>query len=250
MNFSIVIPMKNEVKAVSTLLDACLDAGRGLGTFEICVTDDGSSDGTGDALHAWAARHVDLPMTVVTHAASAGQSAAVHNAIRAAKAPIIVTLDGDGQNPPDQIGKVLQPLLAADSTSRLALVAGQRVKRNDPLAKRIASRLANGLRSAVLRDNTRDTGCGLKAFRRDAFLGLPFFNHMHRFLPALFTRDGWDVAHVNVTHKARENGQSKYNNLQRGFVGAIDLIGVAWLIRRRKMIAFNQVTVTTGGQDI
>jgi dolichol-phosphate mannosyltransferase len=249
LDFAIVIPMKDEVDAVSPLLDGCLEAGRELGTFEICVTDDGSRDGTSEALRAWAARHPDIPLSIVTHATSAGQSAAVHNAVRAARAPIIVTLDGDGQNPPDQIGKVLAPLLAADCPCDLALVAGQRVKRDDPPAKRIASRLANGLRSAVLRDNTRDTGCGLKAFRCDAFLALPFFNHMHRFLPALFKRDGWEVAHVDVTHKARESGRSKYNNLQRGLVGATDLIGVAWLIRRRKTITPKQITTTRGERD-
>lgn len=250
LDFAIVIPMKDEVEAVTSLLDGCLDAGRSLGTFEICVTNDGSCDGTGDALRDWAARHADVPTTFVTHATSAGQSAAIHNAIRAARAPIIVTLDGDGQNPPDQIGKVLKPLLDAKRSPRLALVAGQRLKRDDPFAKRIASRFANGLRSALLSDHTRDTGCGLKAFRRDAFLALPFFNHMHRFLPALFARDGWDVAHVDVTHKARENGRSKYNNLQRGLVGATDLIGVAWLIRRRKTIPFEQVTITTSEQEV
>ena len=248
LDFSIVIPMKDEVDAVAPLLDGCVEAGRDLGTFEICVTDDGSRDGTGDALRAWADAHADQRITVVTHATSAGQSAAVYHSVQAARAPIIVTLDGDGQNPPDQIRKLLQPLLKADS--HLALVAGQRVKRDDPFAKRIASKFANGLRSAVLRDSTRDTGCGLKAFRRDAFLALPFFNHMHRFLPALFKRDGWEVALVDVTHKARENGRSKYNNLQRGLVGATDLIGVAWLIRRRKKITYDQVTITTGGPDL
>lgn len=250
LDFAIVIPMKDEVEAVSPLLDGCLDAARSLGRFEICVTDDGSRDGTGDALRAWAASHGDIRVTIVTHATSAGQSAAVRSAVRAAKAPVVVTLDGDGQNPPDQIGKVLAPLLTADSSSNLALVAGQRVKRDDPLAKRAASRFANGLRSAVLRDKTRDTGCGLKAFRCDAFLALPFFDHMHRFLPALFTRDGWEVAHVDVAHKARESGRSKYNNLQRGLVGATDLIGVAWLIRRRMGITRKQITVTRGGQDV
>lgn len=248
LDFSIVIPMKDELEAVAPLLDGCLNAGRNLGTFEICVTDDGSRDGTGKAVLAWAARHTDLPVTLVTHAVSAGQSAAVHSAVRAAKAPVIVTLDGDGQNPPDQIEKVLEPLLDVERGSLLALVAGQRLKRDDPFAKRFASRFANWLRSAVLRDKTRDTGCGLKAFRREAFLALPFFNHMHRFLPALFTRDGWDITHVDVTHKSRESGRSKYNNLQRGLVGATDLIGVAWLIQRRKTIMFDQVTITTGEQ--
>lgn len=168
------------------------------------------------------------------HPASAGQSAAVHSGVLAAKGDIICTLDGDGQNPPSELPNLAAPLLAADCPPTLGLVAGQRVDRDDTWSRRAASRFANGLRSWLLNDGTRDTGCGLKAFRRDAFLRLPFFNHMHRYLPALFTRDGWDVAHVDVSHRAREAGASKYSNFGRALVGLYDLFGVAWLIRRRK----------------
>jgi dolichol-phosphate mannosyltransferase len=122
----------------------------------------------------------------------------------------------------------------AAGAERVGLVAGQRVGRRDTLSKRLASRFANGLRSRMLRDGTRDTGCGLKAFRREAFLALPYFNHMHRYLPALFARDGWEVRHVDVTHRARQAGRSNYTNFQRGLVGAVDLFGVLWLIRRKK----------------
>ena len=138
----------------------------------------------------------------------------------------------DGQGNPVTVDD--QPLMTGDAT--VGLVAGQRVKRNDTLSKRLASRFANGLRSWMLNDHTRDTGCGLKAFRRDAFLELPYFDHMHRYLPALFGRDGWKVVHVDVSHRPRGGGRSNYSNLQRGLVGIVDLFGVAWLIRRRKNV--------------
>ena len=126
-------------------------------------------------------------------------------------------------------------------------MAGQRAKRNDPLPKRVASRAANAIRGWLLRDGTRDTGCGLKAFRREAYLALPYFNHMHRYLPALFQRDGWDVAHVDVTHRPRSAGRSKYNNLGRAIVGLSDLFGVAWLIRRRRILAPDETTILSSG---
>jgi dolichol-phosphate mannosyltransferase len=245
--FAIVIPMLDEAGAVEALLGACRDAARPLGRFEICVTDDGSRDGTGAALLAFRAANPDVALSIVTHRRPGGQSAAIHDAVRSARAPIIATLDGDGQNPPEELPKVLAPLLAADAPARLGLVAGQRAKRNDPLPKRLASRAANALRGWMLRDGTRDTGCGLKAFRRDAFLALPYFDHMHRFLPALFQRDGWTVAHVDVAHRPRVAGQSKYTNFGRAVVGASDLIGVAWLIRRRRKLAPDEMTVSPAG---
>lgn len=244
---SIVIPMKNEVGAVKDMLDGCRAAAGAFDSFELCVTDDGSTDETGAALAAWAEDHTDTRVVIITHAQSAGQSAAVHSGVMAATGQFIVTLDGDGQNPPDQIGKTVAPLLAAPEGSPLALVAGQRVKRDDPFAKRAASKLANKLRAALLKDGTRDTGCGLKAFRRDAYLALPYFDHMHRYLPALFPRDGWEVAHVDVTHRPRTSGASKYNNFHRALVGVSDLLGVAWLIRRRKRIPHSNITKNVSG---
>jgi hypothetical protein len=160
----------------------------------------------------------------------------------AARAEIVATLDGDGQNPPENLTRILAPFLAATCPNRLGIVAGQRVGRKDDWSKRLASRLANSIRGAVLRDGTRDTGCGLKAFRRDAYLALPFFNHQHRYLPALFARDGWQVAHVDVTHAPRLHGRSKYGNLGRALVGITDLAGVAWLIRRRNRATPQELT--------
>ena len=172
-------------------------------------------------------------LRLVQHAQAGGQSAAVHSGVQAARGDIVCTLDGDLQNPPAEIPNLVAPFLG-DAPAGLGLVAGQRVGRQDTASKRWASRFANGLRAWMLDDDTRDTGCGLKAFRRAAFLEMPFFNHMHRYLPALFKRQGWEIAHVDVSHRERGGGQSKYNNLQRALVGIHDLIGVAWLIRRRK----------------
>jgi len=243
--FAIVIPMLDEGETAVALLEACRIASVPLGPFEICVTNDGSTDDTGAALQDFAASHPDLPVTIVTHTRPAGQSSAIHDAVKAARAPLICTLDGDGQNPPEEIPNLLAPLLAADASDRLALVAGQRAKRKDPLAKRIASRAANSFRGLLLKDGTRDTGCGLKAFRRDAYLALPYFNHMHRYLPVLFQRDGWEIAHVDVTHRPREAGRSKYTNLGRAMVGIRDIAGVAWLIRRRRILTPDEIKIST-----
>ncbi|OYX21135.1 MAG: dolichol-phosphate mannosyltransferase [Rhodobacterales bacterium 32-66-9] len=228
---SIIIPAKNEAENIPALLDGIAAAFADGPEHEVIVVDDGSTDAMPDLVRARMAGQPNLRL--LRHDVSGGQSAAVHSGVLAAKGEFVCTLDGDGQNPPAELPKLLAPLLA-DTTGRIGIVAGQRVGRQDTWSKKLASRLANGIRSRALKDGTRDTGCGLKAFRRDAFLRLPFFNHMHRYLPALFARDGWQVAHVDVSHRPREAGQSNYNNLQRGFVGAIDLLGVMWLLRRRK----------------
>lgn len=201
------------------------------GPFEIIVVDDGSDDGMAAVLQG---ARKDWPMLrVLRHERSGGQSAAIHSGVLAARHDLICMLDGDGQNPPEELPRLLAPFMVSGAET-LGLVAGQRVGRKDTLARRLASSFANGLRSRVLRDGTRDTGCGLKAFRREAFLALPYFDHMHRYLPALFARDGWQIAHVDVTHLQRGGGRSHYSNLQRGIVGIFDLMGVAWLLRRRK----------------
>lgn len=198
------------------------------------MVDDGSTD---DSLSVLKRLRQDHPqLRILSHPRSGGQSAAVFDGVQAARAPVVATLDGDGQNPPDQLPGLLAPLLAPDCPPDLALIAGERQKRQDTWSKRVASRLANALRRRLLRDNIRDTGCGLKAFRRDAYLALPYFNHQHRYLPALFARDGWQVRPVPVTHRPRQAGRSNYTNLQRGLVGVYDLIGVAWLIKRRKTV--------------
>lgn len=241
--FAIVIPMRDEAGAAGALLEGCIAAAAPLGAFEICVTDDGSRDGTGAVLSAVQRAHPGIAITVLTHARSAGQSAAVQSAVRVARAPLVCTLDGDGQNPPEEIPRLLAPLLAPDAPAALGLVAGQRLKRNDPWSRRMASRIANAIRRGMLKDGTVDSGCGLKAFRRDAFLGLPQFDHMHRFLPALFARDGWQVALIEVSHRPRDAGRSKYSNLRRALAGIPDLLGVAWLVMRRRRILPAEIEV-------
>ena len=228
---SIVIPAKNEAENITGLLDAIDAACAPRVAHEVIVVDDGSEDDTAAVVTRRMERFPNLRL--LRHDVSAGQSAAVHSGVLAAAGTIVCTLDGDGQNPPEELPKLFAPLLAEGSDA-IGLVAGQRVGRQDTLSKRLASRFANGLRGWLLHDDTRDTGCGLKAFRREGFLRLPFFNHMHRYLPALFARDGWQIAHVDVSHRPREAGRSNYNNLQRAFVGAVDLFGVMWLLRRRK----------------
>ncbi|MHC0054486.1 glycosyltransferase family 2 protein [Actibacterium sp. D379-3] len=226
--FSVVIPMKNEADNVLFLLDGISAACDGR-RFEVILVDDGSDD---DTLAIIRRAQADRPwLRAVKHDVSGGQSAAVHSGVTLAHGPVICTLDGDGQNPPAEIPHLLA---AIEGAASVGLVAGQRVARQDTWSKKIASKLANAIRGYILKDRTRDTGCGLKAFRRDAFLELPYFNNMHRYLPALFSAHGWDVAHVDVSHTARHAGRSNYNNLQRGLVGIRDLIGVSWLIARRK----------------
>lgn len=228
---SLVVPMRNEEGAIEALVAGIAEA-MAAWSWELILVDDGSTDQTRAKCLRLAAE--DRRIRVLGHPVSAGQSAALHSGVMAARAPIVATLDGDGQNPPENLPRLVAPLVAPGADPTCGLVAGQRVGRRDSLSKRLASRAANAIRSAVLHDGTRDTGCGLKAFRREAFLALPYFNHMHRYLPALFARDGWQVAHVDVTHAPRLAGRSNYGNLDRALVGIVDLIGVAWLIRRRK----------------
>jgi dolichol-phosphate mannosyltransferase len=233
--FSVVIPALNEAEAIRSLLER-IDQALGGQKFEIIVVDDGSSDDTSTRLKGGPAH-----WRVLRHERAGGQSAALHSGILAARAPLIVTLDGDGQNPPEEIPVILETWARLKEDPKLGLVAGQRLGRNDSMSKRLASRAANAIRATALKDGTRDTGCGLKAIRRDVFLALPFFNHMHRYLPALVNRAGFTVAHVDVRHAAREVGQSKYSNLQRALVGAVDLIGVMWLIRRKKTVVPTEI---------
>jgi dolichol-phosphate mannosyltransferase len=231
VGLSIVVPMRNEAGNVRTVILGIRDALAGGPEGEILAVDDASTDTTQDELRAL--QHEVANLRLLVHEVRGGQSSAVHSGVLAARGAVICTLDGDGQNPPSELPKLWGPLLA-DSGGVLGLVAGQRVGRRDTLSKRLASRLANGLRGWLLADGTRDSACGLKGFRRDAFLALPYFDHMHRFLPALFRRDGWGVLLVDVAHAPRLSGQSNYTNLQRALVGIVDLAGVAWLIRRRK----------------
>lgn len=228
---SIIIPMKNEAENIGSLITDILRACGG-DDIEVIAVDDASTDGSGEVVRSLMAVHNNVRL--LRHDVSAGQSAAIHCGVLAAKGEIFATVDGDGQNPPFELPRLYAPFLEDGDRQNLGLVAGQRVKRQDSWSKRYASKFANGLRSWALNDGTRDTGCGFKAFRRDAFLTLPYFNHMHRFLPALFKRDGWRIVLVDVSHQPRIAGKSNYSNLQRALVGAVDLLGVMWLLRRRK----------------
>ncbi|OCX59699.1 dolichol-phosphate mannosyltransferase [Thioclava sp. SK-1] len=242
---SVVIPAKNEAENILPLLDEIHAACAPVCAYEVIVVDDGSDDGMGAILEK--RMSIQPQLRVLRNDVSGGQSAAVHSGTLAARAPIICTLDGDGQNPPCELPKLMAPLQVEGARG---LVAGQRVGRQDTLSKRYASKFANAVRAKVLQDGTRDTGCGLKAFRRDEFLTLPYFDHMHRYLPALFAREGLAVTLVDVSHRSRGGGASKYTNWQRGLVGIVDLAGVAWLLRRRKKQCPTEVIRSRQTQEV
>ena len=232
MRLSVVIPMRNEADNVGPLIEEIERACAPLAPFEIICVDDGSSDETLARLTQLASNQPNL--RVLSHARSCGQSAAVRTGVRAARAPIVTTLDGDGQNDPAFIPQLLAALDAGGAATGLA--AGQRVGRKDTGFKRFQSRIANAVRSRVLGDGTRDTGCGLKAFRRDAYLALPYFDAQHRFMPALVRREGYGVALVDVVDRPRHAGRSNYGLFDRLWVGILDLAGVWWLVRRRRRV--------------
>lgn len=227
-DLSVVIPCHNEEEAIVPLIRETLEALRGL-NVEVIVVDDGSADETPARVLGVAV--LDPRVRLIRHDICCGQSAALRSGIRAAQNDWIATLDGDGQNPPDQILALIARADGADA-GQVGLVQGQRQHRRDTPSRRIASRVANGIRNAVLQDGVADSGCGLKLFRREAWLAMPFFDHIHRFTPAMMRREGWQVLVTPVAHRPRHSGRSKYSNLQRGLVGVVDLIGAAWLIRR------------------
>ena len=234
---SVVVPVHNERGNVEPLLSEIAAALRGKFDFEIVFVDDLSRDDTLAVLIAAKARYPEL--RVLRHAAQSGQSTALRTGIKAARGAWIATLDGDGQNDPADIPKLIA--MREKSSGDIKLFAGWRVQRQDSGSKRWASRWANRIRSNLLKDETPDTGCGIKLFERAVFLDLPYFDHMHRYLPALVQRAGWQVLSVPVNHRARGTGVSKYNNLNRALVGIADLRGVAWLIRRTKRTAVEEV---------
>jgi len=226
---SVVVPVFDEEGAAPDLAReiAAAFAGR---RYELIFVDDASRDGTYAALKGLCG---EIPaLRLVAHARNAGQSRAVRSGVLAARAPIVVTLDGDGQNDPADAPRLVDRLAAAPAS--LALVGGVRVKRRDSAAKKLASRFANSVRQALLQDAAADTGCGLKAMRREAFLRLPYFDHMHRFLPALMLREGYEVAFEPVGHRPRQAGASKYTNLGRLWASLSDLGGVMWLRSRAR----------------
>ena len=228
---SVVVPLRNEAGNIAPLVAeiAAALAGR---AFEIVCVNDGSSDATEAELVAQMRAWPYLRQ--VKHAVSCGQSAAVRTGVAAARAPLVATLDGDGQNDPKFVPMLVDALERGGA--RTGLAAGQRVGRKASGFKKLQSRIANGVRGAILRDGTRDTGCGLKAFRRDVFLALPYFDGLHRFLPALVRRDGFDVVYVDVVDRERRHGVSNYGMWDRLWVGILDLAGVWWLIRRKKRV--------------
>ncbi|HET9715200.1 MAG TPA: glycosyltransferase family 2 protein [Pseudolabrys sp.] len=227
---SVVVPVRNEAGNIEPLVMEISKAMEGRWQFEVIYVNDGSGDETGSEIAALMSRYGWLRQ--IRHTRSCGQSAAVRSGVAAARAPLVVTLDGDGQNDPAFIPSLVHALEAGGP--RTGLVAGQRVGRKASGFKRLQSRIANGVRAAVLRDGTRDTGCGLKAFRREVFLRLPYFDGLHRFLPALMRREGYSIAYVDVVDRPRIRGVSNYGMWDRLWVGILDLAGVWWLIRRQK----------------
>jgi dolichol-phosphate mannosyltransferase len=227
---SIVVPVRNEDENLAPVISEIAAALDGRWNYEIIYVNDGSTDATGERLSSLMKERSNLRQ--LRHAASTGQSAAVRSGVRAARGPILATLDGDGQNNPAFLPALVSAIELGGE--RTGLAAGQRVGRKDTGFKKIQSRIANAVRNAILHDGTRDTGCGLKAFRRDVFLALPYFDGLHRFLPALVRREGYDIVYVDVIDRPRHSGVSNYGFFDRLWIGIMDLAGVWWLIRRKK----------------
>jgi dolichol-phosphate mannosyltransferase len=235
---SVVVPVRNEAGNIAPLVAEIAAALRNR-PFEIIYVNDGSNDATEAELRSLMAERPWLRQ--IKHKESCGQSAAVRTGVSLARAPIVVTLDGDGQNDPSFIPDLIAAL--ENGAPRIGLVAGQRIGRKVSGFKQLQSRIANAVRRTVLRDGSRDTGCGLKAFRRDVFMSLPYFDALHRFLPALVRREGFEIAYVDVVDRPRRHGASNYGLWDRLWVGILDLAGVWWLIRRKKRVPqYEEVT--------
>jgi dolichol-phosphate mannosyltransferase len=227
---SVVVPVRNEAENIAPVIAEIAAALDGRWNYEIIYVNDGSTDATPERLASAMKNRSNL--REVRHAVSSGQSAAVRSGVRAARGAIVATLDGDGQNNPAFLPALISAI--EEGGERTGLVAGQRVGRKDTGFKKIQSRIANGVRKAILHDGTRDTGCGLKAFRREVFLAMPYFDGLHRFLPALVRREGYNIAYVDVIDRPRHSGVSNYGFFDRLWIGIMDLAGVWWLIRRKK----------------
>lgn len=239
---SVVVPVFNEQDNVAPLVREIVAAlrgvaGSGIAAFEVIFVDDDSRDGTLAVLRGLKAEVPEL--RVLHHVVQSGQSTAIRTGVKAARGEWIATLDGDGQNDPADIPSLIAE--RAKAAREVKMFSGWRVNRQDTGSKRWASKWANAIRTRMLRDDTPDTGCGIKLFEREAFLDLPYFDHMHRYLPALMQRAGWKTVSVPVNHRARTTGVSKYNNLHRALVGIRDLRGVAWLITRSRRTAVEEV---------
>jgi len=240
VKISIVVPVYNEAENIAPLLEEIVAVMQAAEAYEIIFVDDGSDDCTAAVLADGVQRIAGL--RVFQHGRSYGQSAAVYTGIKAAKYPVIATLDGDGQNDPADIPHlhtVLKTQNANDPT--LWMVSGWRNNRQDSAWRLFSSKVANTVRAALLGDKTPDSGCGLKLFYREAYLKLPFFDHMHRFLPALVIRAGGRVISEPVNHRLRRNGCSKYDTLGRFGAGLVDLLGVIWLIKRASLAEAEEI---------
>ena len=232
IEFSVVVPMHNEAGNAANLAREIAGALDGR-SYEMIFVDDASRDDTRAEL---AALKNELPaLRIIGHRVNAGQSRAVRTGVLAARAPIVGTLDGDGQNDPADLARLLARLTRADAPAELGMVAGKRTKRQDSWSKRTASRIANNIRKAALKDGADDSGSGIKVFKREAFLRLPYFDHMHRFMAALMLREGYAVEFLEVNHRQRGAGRSKYTNLGRLAANMTDLWGVMWLRSRARL---------------
>ena len=233
MDLSVVIPVCNEEESIGILIEEITQALVQKYQHEIIVVDDGSTDKT---LEVLSKIKKDLPtLRVIKHLQNSGQSTAVRTGVQHANSNWIATLDGDGQNDPADIPNLYSELVDNQNSDPWLVVAGYRKKRKDTWLKRISSKYANGIRDKLLRDGTPDTGCGLKIFARDSFLALPYFDHMHRYIPALFQRQGGRVVSIEVNHRHRMQGTSKYGFHNRLWVGIVDILGVRWLQNRARL---------------
>jgi dolichol-phosphate mannosyltransferase len=230
-DFSVVVPVCNEAENVEPLVRE-IHAAMSTRSYEMIFIDDGSTDDTAVILRRL--KNEFPALRVLRHSFRSGQSAAVASGVRAARAPWIATLDGDGQNDPADIPRLIAERDSANGRGVLLFMGNRKASRKDTAFRKLQSAIANGVRSGLLGDGTPDTGCGIKLFSREQFLELPRFDHMHRFLPALFQRHGARVVSVPVSHRARTRGTSKYGMLNRLWVGIVDIIGVMWLRRRYK----------------
>jgi len=238
MKISVVVPVHNESENVADLIEEIHQALHTQEAYEMLFVDDGSRDDTLQKLQQLMPHYPAL--RVLHHESSCGQSRAVHSGVSAARHAWIATLDGDGQNDPADIPRLLEVVHQAGD--ELWMVAGFRHQRNDSGWRRFSSKFANGIRSRILQDDTPDSGCGLKVFRRERFLALPYFDHLHRFLPALVQMSGGKVVSVKVNHRPRSHGQSKYGTLDRLLAGIVDLLGVMWLKKRHSLPIISELS--------
>lgn len=235
---SVIVPVYNEKDNIEPLLREIAEAATSLPISEIIYVDDASTDGSFELLKKLRATYPAL--RILKHKAQSGQSAALWTGVTAAGNELIVTMDGDGQNNPADIKHLYEALGATEKPFPKKMVLGERAKRNDNLIRRLSSRIANGIRAGLLKDRTKDTGCSLKMFRRKDYLNLPYFDHMHRFLPALMLREDVELVHVPVSHRPRVHGDSKYGTLDRALVGISDIRGVLWLQKRARRADFDE----------